>query len=154
MKPATKTLSILSIYALLTACADEQGAATEIDIKSASDLVSVTLDNYEMAESDLAFNNITKFVGINKFLHFPADKFDLDNQTVVRMNRDTIYSAAIVNASEGATITLPESDGRYISAMVVQNDHYIDQVFKTPREHAIEADTDYVLVAVRISKQN
>lgn len=112
--------------------------------------VPVTLENYETAESDLAFNNISKFVGTNEFLHFPVEAFDLDNQTVVRMNRDTIYSGAIVNTSEGATLTLPETDGRYISAMVVQNDHYIDQVFKTPGEHVIKSDTDYVMVAVRI----
>ncbi|NIO39501.1 MAG: DUF1254 domain-containing protein, partial [Burkholderiales bacterium] len=117
---------------------------------SRNDQVPVTLENYKTAESDLAFNNVTKFVGTNKWLHSPADSLDLNRQTVVRMNRDTIYSGAVVNVSEGATITLPESDGRYISAMVVQNDHYIDQVFKTPGEHVIEAATDFVLVAVRI----
>lgn len=66
------------------------------------------------------------------------------------MNRDTIYSGAVINISGGATVTLPESDGRYMPAMVVQNDHYIDQVFKTPGTHDIEADTDFVVVAIRI----
>jgi hypothetical protein len=36
-----------------------------------------------------------------------------------------------------------------MSVMVVQNDHYIDQVFKTPGEHVIKADTDFVMVALR-----
>lgn len=146
----TNTAPVLLCAAiLLSACADE-GNVTSEPVKDMGGLVPVTLENYEIAESDLAFNNISKFVGTNQFLHFPVEEFDLDNQTVVRMNRDTIYSGAIVNASEGASLKLPESDGRYISAMVVQNDHYIDQVFKSPGEHAIESETDYVMVAVRI----
>ena len=51
--------------------------------------IPVTLENYEVAESDLAFYNVTKLVGMNTFFHFPTGAFDLDNQTVVRMNRDT-----------------------------------------------------------------
>jgi hypothetical protein len=78
-----------------------------------------------------------------------VEEFDLNNQTVVRMNQDTVYSGAVLNVSEGASITLPETDGRYMSAMVVQNDHYIDQVFKTPGKHEIKADTDFVMVALR-----
>ena len=148
MKYEFKNLFCFSICLVLVACADDPGATIESD--TAPELVPVTLDNYKWAESDLAFANVTKFVGTNQFLHFPVDKFDLDNQTVVRMNRDTIYSGAILNVSEGATVTLPESDGRYMSAMVVQNDHYIDQVFKTPGTHVIESDTDFVLLAVRI----
>jgi hypothetical protein len=112
-------------------------------------VVPVDKSNYKVAESDIAFSNITKFAAVNKFFHFPVGKFDLDNQTVVRMNQDTTYSAAIVNVSEGASITLPESNGRYMSVMVVQNDHYIDQVFTTPGKHKIKADTDFVMVAIR-----
>ena len=150
MKYVLSSPICLLICSLLAACADDPGAAAGVDSVSAPDPVPVTLENYKIAESDLAFSNVTKFVGTNEFLHFPVDAFDLDNQTVVRMNRDTIYSGAIVNISEGATVTLPESDGRYMSAMVVQNDHYIDQVFKTPGEHVIEADTDFVMVTIRI----
>ena len=150
MRRLIKNLISLCVCALLVACTDDRGAASDSSTASAPELVPVTLDNYKIAESDLAFNNVAKFVGTNEFLHFPVEAFDLNNQTVVRMNRDTIYSGAIVNVSEGATVTLPESDGRYMSAMIVQNDHYIDQVFMTPGEHVIEADTDYVMVAVRI----
>ncbi|MFA0280079.1 DUF1254 domain-containing protein, partial [Vibrio sp. 10N.222.55.F8] len=86
---------------------------------------------------------------MNTFFHFPVGEFDLNNQTVVRMNLDTTYSGAIVNVSKGASITLPETNGRYMSAMVVQNDNYIDQVFTTPGTHEIKADTVFVMVAVR-----
>lgn len=109
----------------------------------------VDLGNYKVAESDIAFGNITKLAGMNTFFHFPVGKFDLNNQTVVRMNQDTTYSAAVVNISKGASVTLPEADGRYMSAMVIQNDHYVDQVFTKPGKHIIKADTDFVMVNVR-----
>jgi hypothetical protein len=37
------------------------------------------------------------------------------------MNRDTLYSGAIVDISEGATVALPDGGDRYISLMVVQS---------------------------------
>jgi hypothetical protein len=112
-------------------------------------VIPVDLSNYKIVESDIAFSNITKLVGMNTFFHFPVGEFDLKNQTVVRMNQDTTYSAAIVNVSEGASITLPDSNGRYMSVMVVQNDHYVDQVFTSPGKHVIKSDTDFVMVAIR-----
>ncbi len=115
----------------------------------ANSLVPVSEDNYEIAESDLAFKNITKLVGSNKWYHFPG-LTPLDNQTVVRMNRDTIYSAYIADLSKGGTIEIPEVGDRYISVMIVQNDHYIDQVFSTPGIHKIESKTDFAMIAARI----
>ena len=145
-----KNLGLIPACLFLVACSDHSDTEAEPATTSTSTLIPVTLDNYEVAESDLAFQNITKLVGTGEFFHFPVEAFDLNNQTVVRMNRDTIYSAAILDVSAGASITLPETDGRYMSVMVVQNDHYIDQVFMTPGEHVIESDTDYVMVALRI----
>ena len=150
MRSIVKIVQVTLIIGLVGGCADDRGEAAPETVSDGSELVPVTLENYEIAESDLAFYNITKLVGTNQFFHFPLDEFDLNNQSVVRMNQDTVYSAAVVNTSAGARITLPETDGRYMSVMVVQNDHYIDQVFKTPGEHVIESDTDFVAVAVRI----
>lgn len=150
MNLSTNSFVLSSVCLTLIACADDRDAATELNSSPVTDFVAVTLANYKVAESDLAFSKVGRFVGMNRFLHRPVNAFDLQNQTVVRMNRDTIYSAAVVNISEGATVTLPESDGRYVSIMVVQNDHYVDQVFSTPGEHVIEADTEFVLVVLRI----
>ena len=110
----------------------------------------MTLENYEVAESDLAFYNITKLVGMNTFFNSPTGALDLDNQTVVRMNRDTYYSGAIIDTTQGATVTIPETNSRYLSVMVVQNDHYIDQVFLEPGTHEITSETDFAMVAMRI----
>ena len=32
----------------------------------------------------------------------------VERQTVIRLNRDTLYSFAVVDLSEGATLTLPD----------------------------------------------
>jgi hypothetical protein len=163
IKPLITAVLSLGI-ALTTACSPSSDQTAEAPPVAASEApnfaaihaddtgekIPVTLENYEVAESDLAFYNVTKLVGMNTFFHFPTGAFDLDNQTVVRMNRDTYYSGAIIDTTQGATVTIPETNGRYLSVMVVQNDHYIDQVFLEPGTHEITSDTDFAMVALRI----
>jgi hypothetical protein len=161
MKPMF-TVALSVGMALTLACSPSSDEAAETPAASAApnfaaihaddagEKIAVTMDNYEDAESDLAFYNVTKLVGMNTFFHFPTGAFDLDNQTVVRMNRDTYYSAAVIDTTQGATLTIPETNGRYLSVMVVQNDHYIDQVFLEPGTHEITSDTDFAMVAMRI----
>ena len=154
--------TILLMTCFSTACSYLPGQAnsaqssnlSEIHSDSSGPVIPVTLDNYRVAESDEAFYNITKLVGMNTFFHFPIGNFDLDNQTVVRMNRDTYYSGAIIDASEGATITIPETNGRYLSVMIVENDHYIPQVFLEPGTHEIKTSTPFAMVAMRIRSNN
>ncbi len=119
-------------------------------ITDETDTIPVTRENYKRAESDLTFSNTIKIGGANKFAHLPVQPFDLSNQTVVRMNQDTIYSGAIVDVSKGATITLPETDGRYQTVMVVQNDHYVNDVFIGAGTYQIKSDMDSDFVAVTI----
>jgi len=120
-------------------------------IANTADKIPVTLKNYKIAESDLAFGGTIKLGAANKLIHLPVQPFDLSNQTVVRMNQDTIYSGAVIDVSEGATITLPETDGRYQAVMIVQNDHYVNDVFIGAGTYKIKSDTnsDFVMVTVR-----
>lgn len=49
-----------------------------------------------------------------------------DDQPVVRMNRDTYYSFAVVAVSAGASITIPAiPEGKYVSVQPVTLDHRI-----------------------------
>ncbi|MCX7347417.1 MAG: DUF1254 domain-containing protein [Alphaproteobacteria bacterium] len=111
----------------------------------------VTPETYIRAETDRSFHNMEALAGgVNRFYHFRSPT-PLDGQTVVRMNRDTLYSAAIVDTSGGATLVLPEADkGRFISELIVDNDHYAPAVFYEPGPHALPQDTKHVLVAIRI----
>ena len=90
--------------------------------------------------------------GINRFGH-NREPTPIDRQTVIRMNRDTLYSFAIVDISSGATVTVPDSGDRYQSMMVVNQDHYINGIFHKPGEYELtlaEFDTPYVALAARI----
>jgi hypothetical protein len=69
----------------------------------------------------------------------------------VRMNRDTLYSGAVVDTEGGATITIPEfPDDRYFSVLVIDNDHYAPAVFYEPGTYDIPGDTKYVALIMRI----
>jgi hypothetical protein len=115
--------------------------------------VFVNVDNFVRAESDRMLAGIVQAAGgsVNTWLHF-RQPTPLDQQTVIRMNRDTLYSACVADISEGATLTMPDSAGRYMSVMIVNQDHYINEVFHEPGEYSLttdEFDTPYVLVAAR-----
>ena len=77
----------------------------------------------------------------------------VEHQPVIRMNRDTLYSVAVADISEGATVTIPDGGDRYVSVMVVNQDHYINRIFHRPGEHRLtieEFDTPWVVVGARI----
>ena len=113
----------------------------------------VTDTNFVRAETDRMFAGLQADAGgVNTLFHHRAPA-PLDHQTVIRMNRDTLYSLAIVDISEGATLTVPGSGGRYLSVMIVNEDHYINRVLHEAGDYELtirEFDTPYVLVGVRI----
>ena len=109
----------------------------------------VTPETFSTADVDLTFQNVTSQVGSNKFRH-DRSLIPLDKQPAVTMNRDTIYSLGVFYAPKGTTITLPKSkDNRYQSAMILQNDHYIDQVFYGEGTYEIKSGTEFVGIAIR-----
>jgi hypothetical protein len=115
--------------------------------------IPVNVDNFVRAETNGMFAGLAAPAqGVNHWMHY-REPTPLDQQTVIRMNRDTLYSAAIVDISKGATFTLPDGDDRYVSAMVVNQDHYVNRVYHQPGEHELtteEFDTPWVVLATRI----
>jgi uncharacterized protein DUF1214/uncharacterized protein DUF1254 len=90
---------------------------------------TVTEESYPTDETSHQILKNQELVGVNKFLH-KRKLAPTDNQPIVRMNRDTYYSFAIVNVSKGATITMPEiPEGKYMSVQPITEDHRI-QVMK------------------------
>ena len=80
------------------------------------DTVKVTVDNFVRAESNRMMTQLMAGAGgINRWQHNRVPT-PLDQQTVVRMNRDTLYSFAVVDLAEGATVTMPDSGDRYAVA--------------------------------------
>jgi hypothetical protein len=117
-----------------------------------STAVRVTADNFVCAESHRYFGNAVKQGGFGKFYHY-RDPMPIDDQTVVRANRDTLYSAAVFDLDAGAvTITLPDSDGRFRSMFTVNEDEYVPAVTYDAGSYTISKDqigTRYVLVGLR-----
>ncbi len=115
--------------------------------------IAVNVDNFTRAESNRMFASfLADAGGVNRFLHHRTPT-PVEHQPVIRMNRDTLYGAAVVDISEGATLAIPDPGDRYVSVMVVNQDHYINRVFHDPGEHDLSADefdTPWVAVAARI----
>lgn len=118
----------------------------------ADDAVIVNTDNFARAETSEQFDRLLVMTGgINKFIHL-REPTALDKQTVIRMNRDTLYSGAVVDISKGATLTVPDAGERYLSVMVVNEDHYVNKVFHGAGKHKLtmkEFGTPYVHISVR-----
>jgi hypothetical protein len=114
---------------------------------------AVNVTNFERAETDRMFAAIqAQAGGVNQLFHIRAPT-PIDQQTVIRMNRDTLYSGAVVDISAGATIAVPDAGPRYVSVMIVNQDHYINQVFHKPGRYDLtveEFGTPYVLAAARV----
>jgi hypothetical protein len=114
--------------------------------------IHVNVDNFVRAETDRMFRDLAAVAGgVNRWNHV-RDPTPIEAQTVIRMNRDTLYSLAVVDIRSGATLTLPDCGDRYLSAMVINQDHYINRVLHEPGEHHLTVDeheTPYVAVGVR-----
>jgi hypothetical protein len=114
--------------------------------------ILVTSENYIRAETDFAFADFQKNTGgkVNEFFYI-TEPTPLDQQTVVRMNKDTLYAGAVVDTEGGATVTIPEfPDDRYFSVYVIDNDHYAATVLYEPGTYQIPGDTKYVSLIQRI----
>ena len=111
----------------------------------------VTAADYPTAESSRQFLEKQSAVGVNNFLHL-RELTPTDKQTVVRMNRDTYYSLAVVDVSKGATLTLPEvPEGKYLSAQIVTENHRPYPMFYGAGDHELTTHTgNHVFVIVRL----
>lgn len=120
--------------------------------KALADAVPVTVDNFIRAESDLYFGNLVKEGGLGKLSH-RREPAAIDNQSVIRLNRDTLYSSAVFDLDAGpVTITLPDAGKRFMSMQVISQDHYVPEVIYGAGTYKIDKDkigTRYVVVGIR-----
>jgi hypothetical protein len=94
--------------------------------------VPVNVDNFERAETNRMFQGVLgDSGGVSEWMHNHTPT-PLDHQPVIRQNRDTLYSGTVVDISRGATLTLPNSEGRYLAAMPVNQDGYVTRSSTIP----------------------
>lgn len=90
----------------------------------AQDAIPVTVDNFVRAETDLYFGNSVSAGGFGGWHHI-RQLLPVDHQTVIRGNRDTLYSTRVFDLDAGpATVTLPEAGGRFMSLQIISEDQY------------------------------
>ncbi len=139
------TVKVIAIF-MATFC-----ISTGVKSETVNEKIAVTSETYIRAESDRQFHQIARMAGeVNRFFHF-RNPTPLDKQNIVRMNKDTLYSMAIVDTSQGATITVPDlPEDRYVSVYLVDNDHYTPFVIYTSGTHVLPSDTKYLGLGIRI----
>ena len=84
---------------------------------------TVTVDNFIRAETDTTLGRYVKQGAFGKFLHI-RNPTPIDQQKVIRMNRDTIYSFGVFDLTTPVTIVKPDGKGRFQSMQVLNQDHY------------------------------
>lgn len=119
----------------------------------AADAVPVTANNFIRAESDLYFAGLIRDSGgIGKINH-RREPANIDKQTVIRLNRDTLYSSALFDLDAGpVTVTLPDTGRRFMSLQVINEDHYVPEVLYGAGSYVLDKEkvgTRYVAAAIR-----
>ena len=114
--------------------------------------IRVNSDNFVRAETDRMLADIQRDAGGINSLRHNREPAPVDEQTVIRTNRDTLYSFAVVDISASARLTLPDAGRRYLSAMVVNQDHYVNAVLHRSGTYELtqeQFETPYVFLAIR-----
>jgi hypothetical protein len=114
--------------------------------------VPVTVENFIRAESDLYFGRFVNLAGLGKFNH-RRELVSLDRQTVIRPNRDTLYSEAVFDLDAGP-VKISFSDGgtRYMSMEVIDEDQFIQAVVYGAGSYTFSREkvgTRYIFALVR-----
>ena len=143
-----KHIFILLTAIILVACGNQKKKA---DNNEQQQKQTVTAENFIRAETDNMFVQMIKNAGgTNRFFHFRLPT-PLDKQTVIRMNRDVLYSGGVFDAKEGLKVTFPEMpDQRYASVYVIDNDHYVQEIFYQPGQYEVNGNTRFLYIIVRI----
>lgn len=125
----TTLAALLSTIAFGVAASDYDHAA----------IGNVNWDNYHQAESDWNFLGLQEKVGVNQWLH--ADPVSKEAQTVIRSNRDVVYSTMVVDVSEGATFHVPAEDNDYYQIIhIMDENHLVHKVVRRGETITLNAD--------------
>lgn len=116
-------------------------------------MLHVTPDNFNRAETDMYFEKLVDEGGLGTFAHH-RQLTEIDRQTVIRSNRDTLYSTAVFDLDAApVVITLPDPGDRFMSMQVLDEDQYTHEVVYASGPYNLdrhELGTRYVLCIVRI----
>ena len=120
----------------------------------AADTEAVTVDNFIRAESDMYMAGVALKQGGFGKLFVRREVSPIEDQDVIRQNRDTLYAAQVFDLDAGpVTIKLPDAGKRFISMQAIDEDEYVPAVVYDSEPHTFTKEqigTRYMIVAFRI----
>jgi len=135
--PTVRLATVVTLCLLATAA----GASEQVNVL-----------NYIRAETDMQFKGYAaKAGGVGKLVHM-REPYSVENQVTIRGNRDTLYSFGVYDLTTPVTITMPDSQGRFQSLLVVSQDEYNPVLKNGPGKVLLDLDsvgTRYVMALVR-----
>lgn len=144
--PPVKHLIAAGVLGLLAAATMGEMAGGERERP-----LAVNVDNFVRAETDEQLRSIVDSGGFGRLFH-RREPPSPDDQSILRMNRDTLYSAGVFDLDAGpVTVELPAAD-RFMSLQLISQDHYSADVVYAPARRVVDRETvgtRYALVLVR-----
>jgi len=141
-KTSTRILAAMSLVMMSSVASAQTTVPTEF----------VSVENYSRAQTDVNFAGVVKNGGFGKFRH-GRELAPPVQQGIVRPNRDTLYSFAIVDLDAGpVTITLPDAGKRFMGMQVVNQDQYTLTTHYGVGTHTLTREmigTRYAIAVVR-----
>lgn len=111
----------------------------------------VTVENFKRAETHF-YMKARAAAGCFGKLCSERGPMPVDKQEVIRLNRDTPYTAGVFDLTSPVSITMPKTDGRFQSLIVINEDHYIKHVSYKPGTFVLSQKTigtRYAYVVIR-----
>lgn len=113
--------------------------------------MKVTVFNFVRAETDMTLKRYVDQGAFGTFFHI-RQPTPIDKQDVIRMNRDTLYSAGVLDLTNDVTIIKPTSEERFQSMQIINQDHSVVSVEHGSGEFTLtqkEVGTRYVFIILR-----
>ena len=113
--------------------------------------VLVTQGNYATIETSRQYEiQIGRAGGVNKLNHSHGTA-KVDDQPIIRLNQDTVYSMGVIDTSKGGTIVIPEMGDRFVSVQFLDEKHNVYPAVYGAGEHAFPEYEGHMYVLVRIA---
>jgi hypothetical protein len=153
--------AIALTFFFLAACNSGEAPIEAVRAAPESEEVQTTVvtdENYALAESEIIISDyvariaaVTGTNGMGEWLHLRKGA-DPKDRAIMRINFDTVYSLVILDLTEPAILTMPETDGRYQSAWIITDEHYNPMGFVEPGTYTLTQENvgrRYAAIAMR-----
>jgi hypothetical protein len=127
--PITRSIALaVGMLPLLSATAQVDGEKGSNNHYASPADFGVTDFAYKVSETDFNIKRSLTKAPVNEWAH-QADVSNVQSQQVIRENQDVIYSSAVVDISQGATFSVPESETYHIIEIIDLQNYIVDVLY-------------------------